>query len=287
MTGELLKSERNNLKLSVQDVAFALKLSPRVLLAIEEGDLDSLPAKTFVRGFVKSYAQFLKLDTDLVMRQFQEEMGATAPTPKYVTAPPNDSSKIKEKKLADEQTATKTTPISTVTPNLKTDLNKKNLLLIVFISVGVVAIAFINYMVNKYQKEGLTPSTQTIEKISVEQLNQEIKSEKIVSTSSADASMALKVSADSSPAVSTNTHATDSKSVELVIEAIKDTSISYALAGESDFKTIDLKKDSFQIIRSKNGLTLKTPVGNSIQITVNGLNKGPASHEEKPVQLTY
>jgi cytoskeleton protein RodZ len=107
LTGELLKNERLNKNLSVQDVAQALKLSSKIVNSIEAGDTASLPAKTFVRGFVKSYAQLLKLDTDSVLRQFQEEMGSTTPLPK--TPPPTQSSSraesFKTSKPTPKQTA--------------------------------------------------------------------------------------------------------------------------------------------------------------------------------------
>ena len=75
ITGELLKAERVKKDISIADVAGSLKLSSRIITAIESGDIADLPAKTFIRGFVKSYAQFLKLDSDLILRQFLEEMG--------------------------------------------------------------------------------------------------------------------------------------------------------------------------------------------------------------------
>lgn len=82
ITGELLKTERVNQGLTIQQVAQALKLNQKMIIALESGDSSQLPAKTFIRGFVKSYAQHLKLDSDAVLRQFQEEMGSTSPLPK-------------------------------------------------------------------------------------------------------------------------------------------------------------------------------------------------------------
>lgn len=89
ITGELLKTERIRQNLTVQDIAQALKLSSKIINALESGETEVLPAKTFIRGFVKSYAQYLKLDTTQVMNQFQEEMGSTHPLPK--TPPPSSN----------------------------------------------------------------------------------------------------------------------------------------------------------------------------------------------------
>ncbi|MCB0413840.1 MAG: helix-turn-helix domain-containing protein [Bdellovibrionales bacterium] len=72
-TGELLKIEREKKKLSINDVSIKTKISPRVLKAIEAGDVDKLPATSFVRGFVKTYAQILEIDHKKVLKVFEEE----------------------------------------------------------------------------------------------------------------------------------------------------------------------------------------------------------------------
>jgi cytoskeleton protein RodZ len=77
-TGELLKQKRESAKLSLSEVALATKINPKILTAIENGDEAQLPAKTFLKGFVRSYALFLKLDVDEVLRVYQEEIGGPA-----------------------------------------------------------------------------------------------------------------------------------------------------------------------------------------------------------------
>lgn len=57
--GPLLRAEREKKGLSVDDVALHLKISGRVIRALEDGDEDSLPHNVYVRGFVRSYAGFL------------------------------------------------------------------------------------------------------------------------------------------------------------------------------------------------------------------------------------
>jgi cytoskeleton protein RodZ len=65
-----------------------------------------LPAKTFVRGFVRSYAEFLKINPEIVLRQFQEEMGTTSPLPKVPPPPPAvPGESIKASKPALRQTS--------------------------------------------------------------------------------------------------------------------------------------------------------------------------------------
>lgn len=311
ITGELLKSERIKLKLSQQDIAFALKLSPRTINSIEEGDIEALPAKTFVRGFVKSYAEMLKLDPNLVLSQFQEEMGTTRPISKVVAAP---SENAKAKTYSFEESAPKQ-EMASVTPNLKMNLNKNTLKLVALITFAVIVIGGINQVINKYQKE-VSPNPEA-PKLTVENLTQEANANKELAanppppeatmapvetnsapvTSSVTSAPVTTAPVTQKPADSTVINATpetkqpevlvSTKSVELVIEATKDTVISYSVGNENNYKTLELKKNTFQIIKSKNGLHLKADEGNSISITVNGINKGLASTDAKPVKLSY
>lgn len=86
-TGEILRKAREAKNLSINEIALSLKINSKALTAIEEGDLSKLPAKTFLRGFVQSYAQALKIDTDEVLNVFAEEMGSTRPQPLVVSGP--------------------------------------------------------------------------------------------------------------------------------------------------------------------------------------------------------
>lgn len=66
--GQQLRAARLDAKLSVTDVAQALKFSPRQIELLEQDDHAALPGMTIVRGFVRSYSRLLKLDTDALLR---------------------------------------------------------------------------------------------------------------------------------------------------------------------------------------------------------------------------
>lgn len=78
-TGQLLREAREERGISIQEVSVHLKINNRILRALEEGDRTHLPAKTFLRGFVRSYAQFLRLNENQILDLFQAEMGTTHP----------------------------------------------------------------------------------------------------------------------------------------------------------------------------------------------------------------
>jgi cytoskeleton protein RodZ len=59
--GGRLRSAREERHLSIEDAAFALKLSPRQVVEIEANEWTGLPTSV-VRGFVRNYARYLGLD---------------------------------------------------------------------------------------------------------------------------------------------------------------------------------------------------------------------------------
>lgn len=77
--GQFLKQTRESLNISLEEVSVSTKISIKLLQALEEGDVEKLPAKTFVRGFIQSYAKYLGLDVKEVMTKFQDTMGPTNP----------------------------------------------------------------------------------------------------------------------------------------------------------------------------------------------------------------
>ena len=62
--GLILREAREDLKNSLEDVAKSLRIKKEYLMALEEGNFDSLPGTTYVSGFLKSYTQYLGLNID-------------------------------------------------------------------------------------------------------------------------------------------------------------------------------------------------------------------------------
>ena len=67
--GQQLQKARLAKGLSADEVAKALKLSPRQVVAMEDDDWSSLPCNTIIRGFVRNYARLLGLNADSLMGQ--------------------------------------------------------------------------------------------------------------------------------------------------------------------------------------------------------------------------
>lgn len=168
--GELLRSEREKKGLSLHEIGLSLKINPKILKAIEDGDTTQLPAKTFLRGFIRSYAQYLKLNVEEVLELFSSEFGTTKPEVPVV--PSSDDANAATN--ASVSTAATTTGAPTTNANSKTvsannsheELkpvdSKKSVdnLLMLFLGIGLlIFIALIINQTNKYQKEKETAGT--------------------------------------------------------------------------------------------------------------------------------
>lgn len=80
--GSMLRKAREEKGLSLQDVSNAIHLRVSQIRALEEHDLKQLPGITYAVGFVRSYAKFLKLDSETLVLRFKAENGAAgAPKP--------------------------------------------------------------------------------------------------------------------------------------------------------------------------------------------------------------
>jgi cytoskeleton protein RodZ len=85
--GAMLSAAREELNLSVSDVARHLKLSPAQVEALEEGAYDRLPGRVFVRGFLRNYAKLLGIDPQPLLRSIEHEM----PQPAIVEEAPQSA----------------------------------------------------------------------------------------------------------------------------------------------------------------------------------------------------
>jgi cytoskeleton protein RodZ len=70
--GETLRRERLRQKVELAQVAQELKISSRMLEAIESDEYDKLPGGVFAKSFVRQYASLLGLDGDEVANQFEQ-----------------------------------------------------------------------------------------------------------------------------------------------------------------------------------------------------------------------
>ncbi len=73
--GRELKQLRERMGFELQAVSKETKISLRVLESLEEENFQGLPALVYLKGFLKSYSQFLGLDPQKVVEGYLESMG--------------------------------------------------------------------------------------------------------------------------------------------------------------------------------------------------------------------
>ena len=77
--GSLLHQARLDRQLSIEEAAQKLRLAPKQLQAIEQDDYARLPGPTYVRGYLRSYAQLLGLAPETVIARYNCQPAAAAP----------------------------------------------------------------------------------------------------------------------------------------------------------------------------------------------------------------
>lgn len=71
--GQILKEARTDNFYTLEDIEKNTKIRLELLEALERDDYNSLPPEIFVRGFIKNYGQFLKLDTSKLLAIFRRD----------------------------------------------------------------------------------------------------------------------------------------------------------------------------------------------------------------------
>ncbi|WP_407410911.1 helix-turn-helix domain-containing protein [Acinetobacter sp.] len=70
--GEYLRQVRINQKRELADIAKALNIPEKTLAALEKDQYKALPEATFIKGYYRSYAKFLKVDANNIIQRFDE-----------------------------------------------------------------------------------------------------------------------------------------------------------------------------------------------------------------------
>ena len=70
--GPALRTAREALGITVEDVAGAMNVPVATVHRMEENAFDALPAPPFTRGYIRTYARLLRLDGDALVREYGE-----------------------------------------------------------------------------------------------------------------------------------------------------------------------------------------------------------------------
>ena len=90
---DMLRTKRMSLGYELSEIAVALRIRLPYLEAIEQGRFNDLPGAAYAHGFLRTYAEHLGIDPQLVLRRFKEETsgGMTAKPELYLPKPAPES----------------------------------------------------------------------------------------------------------------------------------------------------------------------------------------------------
>jgi hypothetical protein len=80
--GNSLREARYRQQLELSEVEQATKIRSRYLQALEEESFEALPAQTYVKGFLRTYADYLGLDGQLYVDEYNSRFGVGEDTPR-------------------------------------------------------------------------------------------------------------------------------------------------------------------------------------------------------------
>jgi cytoskeletal protein RodZ len=63
--GKILKETRENRSLNLSDIADILKIRRKYLESIELGDYSDIPGKAYINGYIKMYAEYLGIPSEI------------------------------------------------------------------------------------------------------------------------------------------------------------------------------------------------------------------------------
>ena len=72
--GEILSIGRNSKNLSINDIAIELKISKSIIINLENDNIKNNPDIIFNIGHLRSYSNFLELDTDTIIKKFKDQV---------------------------------------------------------------------------------------------------------------------------------------------------------------------------------------------------------------------
>jgi cytoskeleton protein RodZ len=306
-TGEILKEAREKKGISIAEVSLATKINTRVIAAMEDGNMAKLPPKTFLRGFVQSYANFLHLDVDEVMARYQEEVGSAKPEPILTPEKEEPSSEAASSK-----------PRDPIAPNTFSKIGAVGAILLL-----IALIVLLKNKMDNYQHETIavpspapalptaapakvlpqtteTPKALSSPPPSISPSPTASSSTSSVRTASPAASLTpvqITTKVPSAVAVSPLLSATPSPTPgpsatpvprarvqDVVIEALDNVSIDAQIDDEA-VKKIQLKPDQIENLKAKRKVILKLSDGGAVNIIVNGMDRGVPGDLGKPKKV--
>ncbi len=302
-TGTILKEAREKKGISIYEVSTATKINTRNIMAMEEGAVDRLPPKTFLRGFVASYATFLQIDTAEILKIFFEEMGSTRPEIALREQLTGEAAKT------DDTSKTDKSAVAALTDNKKIGYFK--IYGIIGIVILIVVIGLIKRKMDSYESESIqiTPVMNSAVAPSPTPSGAPVAIDVVAATASpistatpeSTATPAPMTTATPKPSATPNPSPTATptpnptpkpnpspppagRPQEVMIEALDDVEVTVQIDSEPS-KKMNLHHDEVQSLKARRKVSMKFSDGGAVNLTVNGKDRGVPGDLGKPKKV--
>ncbi len=76
--GKYLRDVRESQNIAVEQAGLALHIRPKYLYDLESGNLEGMPGRAYLRGYIKNYAEYLRLDSREVLAEYDKLFDSNA-----------------------------------------------------------------------------------------------------------------------------------------------------------------------------------------------------------------
>lgn len=315
-----LKSTREKLGLSINDVSLSTKISPRILKALEESSYSELPPQSFTRGFIRAYSAYLKIDSQPIIESYNE----------FLKKPAIDISTTDQKadQTTDQKTESRDFSSQKKSFRLTGNSTLSRFLVVAGLLVAVAVIFAAKNIFDHYAHDRVDDATtiSAVEKITDEESTDadtpgpELQSESnVLPAPTTMAAETPKQTAVSTPAVSVAptpaptsppTTTTTAKPIatlpvklppvaatpetpvksetpqEVIIQALDKVEVIIQIdTGEK--KKITLTPDAIHTIKGTNSISLDIKDGGMVNLIYNGKEKGVPGDLGKPLRIKF
>ena len=89
--GNTLREARVRRNLTLQQVEEDTKIRVKYVQAMENEDFDVMPGATYVKGFLRTYSEYLGLDPDVILDEYRSRVGPASAKARSPSAAPRSS----------------------------------------------------------------------------------------------------------------------------------------------------------------------------------------------------
>jgi cytoskeleton protein RodZ len=95
LAGEIFKQRREALGLDLREISNTLRIKYAYLKALEDGDMETLPAEVYVKGYIHEYAKVLNVDPEPVISSYMQLISQPEPAQ---GKPDGETTRLKKRK---------------------------------------------------------------------------------------------------------------------------------------------------------------------------------------------